>query len=108
MELRHLRYFVAVAESKSFSRAARHLNISQPPLSAQIQSLEDEIGARLFDRSSTGASLTEVGRSFIGKAREVLAAAQQAKDLVKHPRSAQSELRIGIITPGLTEKFVTT
>lgn len=108
MELRHLRYFVAVAESKSFSRAARQLHISQPPLSAQIQSLEDEIGARLFDRSSTGASLTEVGRSFIVKAREVLAVAQQAKDIVKHPQPDHPELRIGIITPGLTPGFITT
>lgn len=108
MELRHLRYFVAVAESKSFSRAARQLHISQPPLSAQIQSLEEEIGARLFDRSSTGASLTDVGRSFIVKAREILAAAQQAKDIAKHPVSEQPELRIGIITPGLTANFIAT
>ena len=105
MELRHLRYFVAVAESQSFSRAARQLNISQPPLSAQIQALEDEIGARLFDRTSKGASLTDVGRSLIAKARDILLAAQQAKDIAKNPQRDEPVLRIGIITPALTINF---
>ncbi len=105
MELRHLRYFVAVAEAKSFSRAARQLNISQPPLSAQIQSLEDEIGARLFDRTSKGASLTDVGRSLIAKARDILLAAQQAKDIAKHPQREEPVLRIGVVTPALTINF---
>jgi DNA-binding transcriptional LysR family regulator len=96
---------VAVAETKSFSRAARRLNLSQPPLSAQIHSLEDEIGARLFDRSSKGASLTEIGRTFLTKAREILAAAQQATQLAKLPNREQPELRVGMITPSLTAKF---
>lgn len=105
MELRHLRYFVAIAETKSFSRAARLLHISQPPLSAQIHSLEEEISARLFDRSSKGATLTEVGRNFLLKAREILASAQQAQDITKYPNHEHSEFRLGVITPALTPKF---
>jgi DNA-binding transcriptional LysR family regulator len=104
VELRHLRYFIAVAEAKSFSRAAKQLHISQPPLSAQIHALEEELGARLFDRSSRGASLTEVGRAFLIKARHLLLAAQDAKDVAKHPGYQKSEFQVGIITPALTEK----
>jgi len=100
-----LRYFIAVAETKSFSCAARQLHISQPPLSAQIHALEEEIGARLFDRSSRGASLTEAGRDFLVRARDVLQAAQKAKDVVKYPGQQKSELRIGIITPALRTVF---
>lgn len=102
MELRHLRYFVMIAETKSFSRAARKLHISQPPLSAQIRALEEELGARLLVRSSRGTSLTEIGSEFLLKAREILAAADEAKGLVRHPNRGQRELRIGIITPALT------
>jgi DNA-binding transcriptional LysR family regulator len=105
MELRHLRYFVAIAETKSFSRAAKKLHISQPPLSAQIQALEEELGARLLIRSSRGTSLTELGSAFLLKARDLLAAADDAKQLVRQPHVGRRELRIGIITPALSGKF---
>lgn len=72
MELRHLRYFVAVARERSFTGAARLLNIAQPPLSRQIQQLEEELGTLLIDRGSRPMQLTEQGRIFFEQAMQVL------------------------------------
>jgi DNA-binding transcriptional LysR family regulator len=103
MELRHLRYFATVAETLNFSAAARQLHIAQPPLSAQIRTLEAELGVRLFERSSRGVALTQAGHAFLPKAREALAAAQRAGESARSLASGQSEeLRIGIIPPALT------
>jgi DNA-binding transcriptional LysR family regulator len=78
MELRHLRYFVAVAESLNFTKAAATLHLAQPSLTRQIHNLEEEIGVRLLNRSMGKVALTEEGRSFLADARRVLALATES------------------------------
>ena len=83
MELRDLRYFVAVAQHRNFSRAAEQLHVSQPALSEQIRKLEDELGTPLFERTSRGAILTDAGEAFLPQARAVLAQADVAAESVR-------------------------
>jgi DNA-binding transcriptional LysR family regulator len=85
MELRHLRYFVAVAEALNLTRAAAKLRVAQPALSRQIKDLEVELGAPLFQRTRTGVQLTRAGRAFYGKARSTL---QQAAEAAEAARTA--------------------
>src|SRR2546426_12491357 len=88
MELHQLRYFCAVAETGSFSRAAEHSHVSQPSLSQQILKLEDELGARLFDRLGRSVRLTEVGKAFLPRARGVLRELEAARgDVVEQKES---------------------
>jgi len=98
MELRHLRYFVAVAHEGHVTRAAEKLHIQQPPLSQQIRALEREIDAALFVRHPRGVSLTDAGRSFLADAEQILAQAEHAK--IRARRTARGE--VGRIAVGFT------
>lgn len=89
MELRHLRSFVTVARERSFSRAAKILNIAQPPLSRQIQQLEGEFGVTLFDRATRPAQLTEQGRLFLQQAVQVLERVDEMQSLMRRMRDAE-------------------
>jgi LysR family transcriptional regulator, benzoate and cis,cis-muconate-responsive activator of ben and cat genes len=95
VELRHLRYFVSVAETENVSRAALKLHISQPALSRQIRDLEEEIGVLLLERTAKSVCLTQAGRVFLPEARAVLQRADQAINKAKAVAGADTELRIG-------------
>lgn len=98
MELRHLRYFVAVADARHFTRAAHALGIGQPPLSQQVQALERELGTPLFTRLPRGVALTDAGTAFLEDARRILREADQAVERAR--RVARGELgrvRMGMI-----------
>jgi DNA-binding transcriptional LysR family regulator len=100
MELRHLRYFVVVAETLNFTLAARQLRVAQPALSRQIQALEREIGVRLFERGGTKTALTVSGTAFLAGAQATLNA---ATDAIRRARdasaSALTTLRLGYVHP---------
>ncbi|MBC8738238.1 LysR family transcriptional regulator [Paraburkholderia sp. UCT31] len=96
MELRHLRYFVVVAEERHFTRAAERLGIGQPPLSLQIQRLERDIGAQLFRRLSRGVELTEAGELLFDNARQILAQVDRTcADVQRLSRGELGHLRVG-------------
>lgn len=114
MELRHLRYFVAVAEEGSVTRAAERLGIQQPPLGLQIRALEDELGVQLFDRQPKRLSLNAAGAVFLDRARQVLAGAEAAVEHVRRfDRGERGRLTVGFtssaslhhLTPHLMRAF---
>lgn len=106
MELRHLRYFIGVAEEENVSRAALKLHVSQPALSRQIRDLEDELGFLLLERSAKSVRLTEAGRAFLIEARVVL---QRVDEAVKAARAiatgGSGELHVGY-APSLTARIL--
>jgi DNA-binding transcriptional LysR family regulator len=106
MELRHLRYFVAVAEAENVTRASEKLRVAQPAISRQIRDLEDELGLALLERSAKSVRLTDAGRIFLEEARAVL---QRADDAVKAVRAvaggASGELHVGY-APSLTVQIL--
>jgi DNA-binding transcriptional LysR family regulator len=100
MELRHLRYFVAIAEERSFTAAAERLWVAQPGLSTQIRRLETELGVRLFERHTRGVELTEAGTMFLERARSALAAADAASSVGSDLKNGVAgTLRMGLATP---------
>jgi DNA-binding transcriptional LysR family regulator len=104
MDLRQLRYFVAVAEELHFTRAAARLLITTPSLSQQVRRLEGQLGVRLFDRSSTGVRLTASGELLLPHARRTLAAAEElAASAVRLAQGQTTVLRLGFISYSLTE-----
>jgi DNA-binding transcriptional LysR family regulator len=100
MELRHLRYFVAVAAHGSFNRAAEILHLTQPPLSRQVRDLEEELGVTLLVRGNNAVKLTEAGELFYEEAREVLARAEEAIFRVRGGDTTET-LRVGY-APSMT------
>jgi DNA-binding transcriptional LysR family regulator len=98
MELRHLRYFVAIGEEQHYGRAAHRLRVAQPALSRQIQALEEEIGFKLFDRLSRGVKISAAGRLFLEDARRILQQVDEATRRARRVASGQSgTLRVGFV-----------
>ncbi|NEQ24050.1 MAG: LysR family transcriptional regulator, partial [Microcoleus sp. SIO2G3] len=99
MELRHLRYFIAVAEELHFGRAAERLQMAQPPLSQQIRQLEIELGFQLFHRTKRSVQLTTAGRVFLRESRRILAQLEQAIETGKQAsRGELGQLIIGFVS----------
>jgi DNA-binding transcriptional LysR family regulator len=115
IDLKQLRYFLAVAEEKSFSRAAERLHISQPPLSQQIMKLESELGVRLFARTTRTFELTVAGRALMVEASDLLAKMRITIDTIRQiDRGEVGRLRVGIVgsamwgpIPRMLEQFQT-
>lgn len=102
MDLRHLRYFIAVAEEENIGRAAARLHISQPPLTRQIQQLEEELGVRLFNRTAKGMELTQAGELFLAEARNIRAVVEQATERTQRAGQGKlGRLDIGIFGSGI-------
>ena len=106
-DLRELESFVAVAEHLNFSRAARHLNLSQPPLTRHIQSLETKLNSRLLDRNTHAVSLTESGRLFLEDARAILNQLDRSADAIRRAQNGETvRLRLAFIGALLDERLV--
>lgn len=105
LELRHLRYVVAVAEERSFRRGAERLHLSQPPLSRQIREVEGIVGTPLFERKKSGVTLTPAGAAFLPEARRTLAQAETAINAARAAPGSQPSLTVGLTTIFDTDAF---
>jgi DNA-binding transcriptional LysR family regulator len=104
MDLKQMRYFLAVAEERNFTRAAERLHMAQPPLTRQIQALEEDIGAPLFVRTARGVTLTEAGNALLAEVPNLLSLAQRAKERAVLASEGQSgRLDIGIFGSGVLD-----
>lgn len=102
MDIRQLRYFVAVAQERNFTRASERLHIAQPPLSRQIQALEDELGVLLIDRSERPLKLTEAGRFFYEQSLQMIGRMEQIRDTTRQlGRSGRSLFVVGCVASAL-------
>ncbi|MFC5548809.1 LysR family transcriptional regulator [Massilia aerilata] len=101
MELRHLRYFVAVAEERNFTRAAERLHIAQPPLSRQIQQLEEDLGVALIEKGSRPLRLTEAGQFFLAHAKPLLDQVRDLKAMTQRVGQLERTLSIGFVASTL-------
>jgi DNA-binding transcriptional LysR family regulator len=107
MELRHLRYFIAVADEKHMTRAAEKLGIQQPPLSLQIRALEDELGVQLFRRRPRGVELTDAGAAFLERARVILDQVERATATTRRTaRGEQGRVVVGFTSSAPFHPFV--
>jgi len=107
MELRHLRYFIAVAEEGHITRAAERLGMQQPPLSQRIKAIEREVDAQLFHRRARGVELTDAGRAFLSNARAVLAQLDRAFETTRRTaRGEEGRIRVGIVPTSPFHPFV--
>ncbi len=97
IELRHMRYFVAVAEERNFTRAAARLHIAQPPLSRQIQQLEELLGVQLFERDSRPLKLTDTGRFFYSHAVQLLAQTSELESMTRRVGKIDRSLSVGFV-----------
>jgi DNA-binding transcriptional LysR family regulator len=97
IELRHLRYFVAVAEERNFTRAAERLHIAQPPLSRQIQQLEDVLGVQLFERNTRPLRLTDTGRFFYTHALQLLAQTSELEAMTRRVAKIERKMSVGFV-----------
>src|SRR5277367_3631090 len=107
MELRHLRYFVAVAEEGHVTRAAERLGMQQPPLSQRIQALERELAVQLFRRKPRGVELTDAGRALLTDARAILAQVEHARATTRRTaRGEQGRIAVGFTSSASFHPFV--
>ncbi len=97
IELRHLRYFVAVAEERNFTRAAERLHIAQPPLSRQIQQLEEVLGVQLFERNTRPLRLTDTGRFFYTHALQLLAQTSELEAMTRRVAKIERKMSVGFV-----------
>jgi DNA-binding transcriptional LysR family regulator len=102
MDLRQLKYFIAVAEERSFSRAAIRLYVSQPPITRQIKTLEEDLGVQLFERTNLGVELTQAGEAFLESAYGIRALVEHASDrALRVGKGAAGRLDVGMVGSGM-------